>query len=67
VVTNYPCIETGVSIFTTAPTGTSSIPDMFGYTINCLIVFVNDSLFTQGAVLYFGASNNVSTTEMKQF
>jgi hypothetical protein len=67
VVTNYPCIETGFGIFKNAPTGAASIPDMFGFTINCTIVFINDTLFTQGAVLYFGASNNVSTAEMKQF
>jgi hypothetical protein len=67
VVTNTPCIESNIAIFTNMPTVSSSVAEMGGNTINCMIVFTNDTLFTPGAVLFFGAANNLTATVMKQF
>jgi hypothetical protein len=32
-----------------------------------MIVFANDTLFTPGAVLFYGVANNLTSNEMKQF
>jgi hypothetical protein len=44
-----------VAIFREPPTDSSSVPEVSGHTTNCSIEFNNETLFADGAYLYYWA------------